>query len=155
MSPQTALQTIFPALRYHDAPAAIDWLERAFGFERRMVVDGDGATVEHAELALGDAMIMLGSVRPPDAGAYSAVAPPPGTSSLYVVVDDPDALAARARDAGAEIVRGPEDTGYGSRECTARDPDGNVWSFGTYQPWASSPSGEPQASSVGDGGGTL
>jgi uncharacterized glyoxalase superfamily protein PhnB len=136
MSTTTSTQTIFPALRFHDAPAAIDWLGRAFGFERRMVVEGDGGVVEHAELVLGDAMIMLGSVRPPKAGGYSAVAPPPGSASLYVVVGDPDGMCERARGAGAEIVTGIEDTGYGSREFTARDPEGNVWSFGTYQPWA-------------------
>ena len=139
MSTQTGTQTIFPALRYHDAPAAIDWLGRAFGFERRMVIDEPGGIVAHAELVIGDAMIMLGSVRPPETSAFSAVAPPPGGASIYVVVRDPDALHARARDAGAEIVSEPYDTDYGSREFTARDLDGNVWSFGTYQPSAERP----------------
>jgi uncharacterized glyoxalase superfamily protein PhnB len=148
-------QTIFPALRFRDAPAAIDWLGRAFGFERRMVVEGDGGVVEHAELVLGGSMIMLGSVRPPEAGAYSAVAPPPGCSSLYVLVEDPDGVHARAVEAGAGIVAGLADEDYGSRGFTARDPEGNVWTFGTYQPWANAASGAPQASSVGEGGGTL
>ena len=130
-------QTIFPALRYRDAPAAIEWLGRAFGFEARMVVDGAPGTVAHAELACGRAMIMLGSMRPPDADEYSAAAPPPGGTTLYVVVEDPDAHHERARAAGAEIVRALNDTDYGSREYAARDPEGNVWSFGTYQPWAS------------------
>ena len=132
MSPQT----IFPALRYQDAPAAIDWLERAFGFERHQVIEDPGGTIAHAELRLGDAMIMLGSVRPPGTPGFSEVAPPPGSASLYVVVEDPDALSARAAAAGAEIVAAPSDTDYGSRELTARDLEGNVWSFGTYQPWA-------------------
>jgi uncharacterized glyoxalase superfamily protein PhnB len=139
MSTQTGTQTIFPALRYRDAPAAIEWLGRAFGFEKRMSIDEPNGMIAHAELVLGDAMIMLGSVRPLDSNAYSAVAPPPGSASLYVVVDDPDALHARARDAGAEIVGAPYDTDYGSREFTVRDLDGNVWSFGTYQPWAEQP----------------
>jgi uncharacterized glyoxalase superfamily protein PhnB len=130
-------QTIFPALRYRDAPAAIEWLGRAFGFEARMVVDGAPGTVAHAELACGRAMIMLGSARAPDADEYSAAAPPPGGTALYMVVEDPDAHHERARAAGAEIVRALNDTDYGSREYTARDPEGNVWSFGTYQPWAS------------------
>jgi uncharacterized glyoxalase superfamily protein PhnB len=136
MSTTTGTQTIFPALHFRDAHAAIEWLVRAFGFERRMVVDGEDGAVAHAELVLGDSMIMLGSVRPPDAGGYGAVAPPPGTASLYVVVADPDAAYARAVEAGAEIVTGLENTDYGSRGFTARDPEGNVWSFGTYQPWA-------------------
>jgi uncharacterized glyoxalase superfamily protein PhnB len=130
-------QTIFPALRYRDAPAAIEWLGRAFGFEARMVVDGAPGTVAHAELACGRAMIMLGSARAPDADEYSAAAPPPGGTALYMVVEDPDAHHERARAAGAEIVRALNDTDYGSREYAARDPEGNVWSFGTYQPWAS------------------
>lgn len=125
-------QTIFPALRYRDAPAAIEWLGRAFGFEPRTVVDGEGGAVAHAELVLGNAMIMLGSVREGD-----AYAPPPGGGAAYVVVDDPDAHHERARAAGAEIVRELADTDYGSREYSARDPEGNHWSFGTYQPWAS------------------
>ena len=137
MSTQTRTQTIFPTLRYRDAPAAIEWLGRAFGFEPRMVVDGEAGAVAHAELVLGDSMIMLGSVRPPDDSAYSAVAPPPGSASLYVVVDDVDGTHARAVAAGAEVVRAPEDTAYGAREFTARDPEGNVWSVGNYQPWAS------------------
>jgi uncharacterized glyoxalase superfamily protein PhnB len=101
-----------------------------------MVVNGEGGTVAHAELTLGDAMIMLGTARSPDAGGYDAVVPPPGNSALYVVVADPDAHHGRARDAGAEIVRALQDTEYGSREYSARDLEGNVWSFGTYQPWA-------------------
>jgi uncharacterized glyoxalase superfamily protein PhnB len=129
-------QTIFPTLRYQDAPAAIEWLGRAFGFEPRMVVDADGGMVAHAELTYGHAMIMLGSIRPPVEGEWSAVAPPPGSGSMYVVVDDIDAHHDRATSAGAEVVRALQDTDYGSREYSARDVEGNVWSFGTYQPWA-------------------
>ena len=125
-------QTIFPALRYRDARAAIDWLGRAFGFEPRMVVDGEGGAVAHAELVLGRAMIMLGSVREDNEHM-----PPPGGAATYVVVEDPAAVHERARGAGAEIVRELNDTDYGSREFSARDPEGNHWSFGTYQPWAS------------------
>jgi uncharacterized glyoxalase superfamily protein PhnB len=130
-------QTIFPALRYRDAPAAIEWLGRALGFEARMVVDGPNGTVAHAELAYDGAVIMLGTARPPDADDYSAAAPPPGGTALYLAVDDPDAHHARAVGAGAEIVRELEDTDYGSREYSVRDPEGNVWSFGTYRPGAS------------------
>ena len=129
-------QTIFPTLRYRDAPAAIEWLGRAFGFEPRMIVDGPDGAVAHAELRLGNALIMLGTARRPEDGGYHAYAPPPGSGAVYVVVPDADAQHARARDAGAEIVRPIEDTDYGSREFSARNVEGNVWSFGTYQPWA-------------------
>ena len=62
----------------------------------------------------------------------------PGTSGCYVVADDIDGLHARAAAAGAEIIRQPFDTDYGSRDFTARDPEGNTWSFGTYR-------GEPRS----------
>jgi uncharacterized glyoxalase superfamily protein PhnB len=130
-------QTIFPTLRCRDAPAAIEWLGRAFGFEPRMVVDGPDGAVAHAELTYNGAMIMLGTARQPESDAYSGAAPPPGSGSMYVVIDDPDAHHARAVAAGADVFRGPEDTDYGAREYSARDLEGNVWSFGTYQPWAS------------------
>ena len=59
-----------------------------------------------------------------------------GRYSLYVLVEDPDAHLARASEAGAAIERELSDTDYGSREYTARDPEGNLWSFGTYRPEA-------------------
>ena len=55
---------------------------------------------------------------------------------MYVVVEDPDTMHERAKAAGAEISREIEDTDYGSREFSARDPEGNAWSFGTYDPFA-------------------
>jgi uncharacterized glyoxalase superfamily protein PhnB len=73
---------------------------------------------------------MLGSARP-DAAASRGQG-----GSIYIVVDDVNAHHERARVAGAEITRAPHDTDYGSREYAARDPEGNVWSFGTYQPFA-------------------
>lgn len=136
---------IYPALGYRDAKAAIRWLCEAFGFEERMVHPGDdGREVAHAELNLGPGIIMLGSQREgaPSAGEVSEGAGGGefdfGTVpfALYVAIDDVDAHCERARAAGARIVRGPEDTDYGSREYACRDLEGNVWSFGTYQPAA-------------------
>jgi uncharacterized glyoxalase superfamily protein PhnB len=129
-------QTIFPSLRYRDARAAVDWLEQAFGFERVAVYDDDNGVVQHAEVRFGDSRIMFGQVREPAAGEYSAIAPPPGTAALYAITDDPDALHDRAKAAGAEIVMSLRDQDYGSREFTARDLDGNIWTFGTYDPAA-------------------
>jgi uncharacterized glyoxalase superfamily protein PhnB len=124
-------QTIFPALRYRDAPAAIDWLSRAFGFEATLVVDSPGDNVAHAELKLGEDRVMLGSESD---GSDERLPHKAGGSSVYVIVADPDAHHERARAASAEIVFEPYDTDYGSREYTARDPEGNFWSFGTYRP---------------------
>lgn len=119
--------TVFPALAYEDPAAAIDFLTTAFGAERHAVYGDDGA-VQHAELNLGNGIVMFGPTRPDTQ--------PSDTAGIYVVVDDPDAHCARAREAGAEIVRDLHDTDYGSREYSARDPEGNLWYFGTYQPFA-------------------
>lgn len=123
--------SIYPTYHYRDARSAIDFLERAFGFERKAVYDAEDGTIQHAELRLGDGLIMLGDK--PDT-EYAKLAPPPGTGSVYVAVDDVDALHDRAKAAGAEIVSGLSDQDYGSRDFTARDPEGNLWSFGTYRP---------------------
>ncbi|HEY8581941.1 MAG TPA: VOC family protein [Capillimicrobium sp.] len=123
---------IIAGFTYRDAHAAIDFLERAFGFERGLVVEGDGdRAVQHAELRLGDAWIMLGSPRDDE------FATPTAASNVYVVLESPaaiDALHERAAAAGAKIVREPFDTDYGSRDFAAHDPEGNVWFFGTYGP---------------------
>ena len=58
------------------------------------------------------------------------------SGGVYIVVADPDEHHARAREGGAEIVRELNDTEYGSREYAAKDPEGNTWYFGTYQPFA-------------------
>jgi uncharacterized glyoxalase superfamily protein PhnB len=124
-------QFIYPALRYRDARAAIDWLQKAFGFEPLQVHDGEDGTVAHAELKFrDDAIVMLSSERENDErfGKHA------GQGWLYLVVDDPDAHYERAKAAGAEIVMELEDQDYGSRDYSARDPEGNLWSFGTYNP---------------------
>lgn len=129
-----ALPDIIPAMRYRDAPAAIEWLAKAFGFEKHLVVPGPNGTIAHAELRLGNGLIMLGSARDDD---FRWEPPRKGevvTQSVYVVVVDPDAHHERAKAAGAEIVRGLQDMDYGSREYSARDPEGHLWHFGTYRP---------------------
>ncbi len=130
--------TVIPGFRYRDARRAIDFLCDAFGFERHMVVEGDGNAIAHAQLRHGTGMIMLGSVRGDDEGDLVSAIPEGGrpTSSVYVVVDDVDGHAARAREAGAEIVQEPEDQDYGGRLYGARDLEGHVWHFGSYDPWA-------------------
>jgi uncharacterized glyoxalase superfamily protein PhnB len=120
--------TVFPTLRYDDAAVAIDFLVEALGAERHAVYPGDDGRVQHAELRWGNGLIMLSSAKGDIAATRGA--------SAYVVVDDPDAHAQRARTAGAEIIREPYDTDYRSRGYTTRDPEGNEWHFGTYQPFA-------------------
>jgi uncharacterized glyoxalase superfamily protein PhnB len=126
---------IFPAMRYLDADAAIGWLAKAFGFEEKAAHrDADGI-VQHAEMRLGNGLIMFGQHRP---GNWFGPGEPDAHTStigIYVVVPDPDAHHDRAVAAGAEIVRGLTDQDYGSREYSARDLEGNLWSFGTYDPY--------------------
>ena len=137
MSAQPVRVTVIPTMRYRDAPKMIDWLCTAFGFEKHFVVPGDGGTIAHAQLTFGNGMIMCGSARDDDWGklvkAVGDVGTP--TGAAYVIVRDVDAHYARAKAAGAQIVRELEDTPYGSREYAARDPEGQVWDFGTYDPW--------------------
>ena len=135
---------IIPCLRYQDAPAAIDFLCSAFGFERHAVYadENDPSIVVHAQLKDRGCMIMLSSVDRSDsewatkAGMTTVADAGGNTQTPYVVIDDVDAHAARARAAGAEIISEPEDQDYGGRVYSARDPEGYVWSFGSYDPWA-------------------
>ena len=131
--------TIMPALRYRDAPAAIEWLCQVFGFERHAVYPGPDGTIGHAELTLGGGMIMLGSVKDDEYGSGFKTPQELGgveTRSAYIVVTDADAVYARAEAAGAPIVRPLQNTDYGSREFSVKDPEGHSWSVGTYDPWA-------------------
>jgi uncharacterized glyoxalase superfamily protein PhnB len=128
-----AMQNAFPTLRYQDAPAAIGWLKQAFGAEELAVHKGDDGLVHHAELSFApDAIVMFGSAERGDDSDQLDI--PVGGTSIYVVIDDPDAHFKRAEGAGAEIVRGLQNEDYGSRGYTAKDPEGNLWSFGTYRP---------------------
>jgi uncharacterized glyoxalase superfamily protein PhnB len=122
------MPSVVPSLRYRDAARAIEFLVEAFGFERHAVHEGENGTIAHAELVYGDGMVMLGTDREDSYGSHV------GQGWTYVVVGDADAHYARARAAGAEIVRELEDQDYGSRDYSARDFEGNLWSFGTYRP---------------------
>jgi uncharacterized glyoxalase superfamily protein PhnB len=119
--------TVFPTMKYRDPDSAIEFLQRAFGAEQHAVYrDGEGR-IRHAELRLGNGMVMLGQADAAEGG------------DVYVAVPEVDGHYARAREAGAEIVRAPNDTDYGSREYGARDPEGLAWHFGTYQPFEVAP----------------
>jgi uncharacterized glyoxalase superfamily protein PhnB len=131
--------TVIPCLRYRDAPAAVEWLCQAFGFEKHLVVPEEGNRIAHAQLTFGDGMIMLGSVRdneldrlmkqPDEIGGV-------GTQSTYIVTSDADAHYGRAKAAGAQIVMEIKDNDYGGRGYSCRDLDGHLWHFGSYNPWA-------------------
>jgi uncharacterized glyoxalase superfamily protein PhnB len=131
--------TVIPGHRYRNAPAAIEWLCNVFGFERHVVYEGKNGSIDHAELTLGNGMIMLGSGKDDEYGkGFKSPADLGGveTRSCYIVVPDADAAYARAVAAGAIVVRPLQDTPYGSREFGVKDPEGHSWSAGTYDPWA-------------------
>lgn len=121
---------IVPMLAYADAPAAIDFLCQAFGFEERFRMPMPDGTIGHAELALGDARLMLASV-----WYVGGLASPLELSAvhtqLYVEVDDVDAHHARARAEGATIAAEPADQDHGERTYRAIDPEGHRWIFGS------------------------
>jgi uncharacterized glyoxalase superfamily protein PhnB len=128
--------TIIPTMRYRDAATMIDWLCEAFGFERRMVIEDDDGGVAHAELTIGNGMIMLGSAREDAFGRLQSTPAALGgtTQSPYIVVGEVDKIYVRARAAGAEIVIDIKDESYG-RGFSCKDPEGHLWNFGNYNPW--------------------
>jgi uncharacterized glyoxalase superfamily protein PhnB len=134
--------TVIPGLRYRNAPAAIDWLCRTFGFEKQIVVPNEDGAILHAQLTFGNGMIMLGSViEGKDETAYGKLIAQPDeikgfeTQSPYLVVQDADEIYRRAKAAGAEIVMDIEDKPQGGRGFMCRDLEGHLWSIGSYDPW--------------------
>ncbi|MGF7160453.1 putative glyoxalase superfamily protein PhnB [Rhodoligotrophos appendicifer] len=127
------MATIIPALRYNDAKVAIDWLPTAFGFTVHAVYEDEDGSIVHAEMRQGADFILISSARDDDLRLAS---PQDGVASvcIYIVIDEVDRHHAQAKAAGAEIIRPPADTPYGSREYSCRDPEGHLWSFGTYAP---------------------
>ena len=129
---------IIPTMRYKDAPTAIEWLCKAFGFEKHLVVPGENGTIAHAQLSFGNAMIMLGSKND---NAYDQLLRTPtalngfNTQAPYIVVEDVDAHYQRAITAGAKIVLDIKDEDYGGRGYSCKDPEGYLWNFGSYNPW--------------------
>ena len=124
---------VWPVLSFRDAHQSAAFLRDAFGFEEVACYtrDGDASVVEHAEMRwpLGGG-VMFGTAGKDDS-PYGRRQP--GNDSVYVVCDDPDALFERATGAGAEVFRDLKDEDYGSRGFSVRDPEGNIWSFGTYR----------------------
>jgi uncharacterized glyoxalase superfamily protein PhnB len=132
------------ALRYRDIASASDWLCAAFGFQKHFVVTSDTGAVDYVQLIFGDAMLMLAPVRDFALDRYMKQPEEIGgaeTQSCYLVVGDADAHYARAKASGAEIIVDIQHDGIGGRSYSCRDPEGHIWSFGTYDPWQMTPPG--------------
>jgi uncharacterized glyoxalase superfamily protein PhnB len=133
--------TLIPCLAYRDANAAIQWLCDNFGFVRKAVYPGEDGRIVHAELTFGNGMIMLGS-SDPDSEYGRLIRQPDDiggreTQTVCVIASDPDEIYRRARAAGAKILREIRDESYGGRGFICSDPQGHIWSVGSYDPWKS------------------
>jgi PhnB protein len=119
------VQTVTPYLLYEDAAAALEFLQRAFGFQEIRRMEAPDGHVSHAEMRIGSGEVHVGQpdepISPRRLGGTAVL--------LYVVVEDVDAHFARARAEGAEIIDEPADQHYGDRRYAARDPEGHVWYF--------------------------
>jgi uncharacterized glyoxalase superfamily protein PhnB len=131
-------KSVIPALRYSDALAAIDWLTRAFGFEKHAVFMGSGNSVAHAQLTFGKGMIMLSSIAETPFSKYMTQPDQIGhreTQAPCLIVSDADAIYATAKAAGATMLLDIKDMDYGGRAFTCSDLEGHIWCIGTYDPW--------------------
>ena len=128
----STIPSMFTVFRYKDARKAIQWLQDAFGLEPGFVAPAEGDVVAHAVMFYGNGGVMFGSDQENE---YSLRNAEHGEGAgIYMIVDDVDAHYERAIAAGAKIAIAIYDTDYGSREYTARDFEGHLWSFGTYRP---------------------
>ena len=136
----TTRSCAIPCLRFYDAPAAIEWLCRVFGFQQGLVVPDGSGGIAHAQLTLGGGMVMLGSTS--NDNTYGQLMKQPDevggaqTQTCYLVVPDADAVHARVQAAGVPIAMPIQDQDYGGRGFSCFDPEGHLWSIGTYDPWA-------------------
>lgn len=138
---KSARSTVIPGMHYRNAPQAIAWLCHVFGFEKHAVYPGQDNTILHAELTLNGGMIMLGSYR--ESGGQWQMKTPQDldgshTHGINLVVEDADAVYARAQANGAKVIQEIENKPYGGRGFACLDPEGYLWHVGTYDPWTAS-----------------
>ena len=133
MTTTTSTPIFYPGLQFRDADAGMEWLEQVLGCRRRQDHRDDDGNVVHAELDFRGAVVMLGSA---GVGREPFRSLPAGGRLVYCALDEVDSLYERARAAGADIAVEIMNTDYGSRDFTLRDPEGNLWAFGTYRPQA-------------------
>jgi uncharacterized glyoxalase superfamily protein PhnB len=132
--------TVIPCLQYRDASKALEWLCQTFGFEKQLVIPLADGSIMHAQLSLGNGMIMLSSVPEEKTEFGSYIKQPDQTGSFemqsfYIIVSDADEIYNRVIAAGAEIIIDIKDEDYGSRGFSCMDLEGHLWSIGTYNPW--------------------
>jgi uncharacterized glyoxalase superfamily protein PhnB len=130
---------VIPGLRYRNAMAMIEWLCRAFGFEKQAVYADPDGVVMHSQLTFGNGMIMVGSIK--NETSVSSLLKQPDeiggaeTQAPYLVVSDVDAIYASAKIAGAKMVIDLEQKEHGGKAFSCSDPEGHVWHVGSFDPW--------------------
>lgn len=135
------IKSIIPCINYKDATTAIEWLCNAFGFQKKLIVPDGNDKIIHAELTLGNIMIMIGSSdsetqfskfikHPSDIGGFE-------TQSPYIVLDDKeiDEHYKTAKKNGAKIIIELKSEEYGGKNYSCCDIEGHIWNFGSYDPW--------------------
>ena len=121
--------TINPVVHYRDLEKGARFLVESFGFEQSAAHKGDDGSLQYVELLLHGAPLGLGAHE--EGSMFDT-----GPAVVYISLDEVDSMHERAMASGAEILMAPTDQSYGSRDFVAKDHEGNVWCFGTYQPGA-------------------
>ncbi len=121
--------TINPVVHYRDLAAGARFLVDSFGFVQHQAHQDDDGTVQYVELSLNGAPLGLGPLT--EGSMFDT-----GPAVVYISLDEVDTMHQRAAAAGAEVLMAPTDQNYGSRDFVAKDHEGNVWCFGTFQPGA-------------------
>jgi len=123
--------SVQPYLAVDDAAKAIDWYKQAFGATERFRMNGPGGTIGHAELQIGDSVVMLSDPFP-----QASTKPPKelgGTSSsVMLYVEDVDGTVKQAVDAGATVTMEVSDQFWGDRFGSVTDPFGHSWGIATH-----------------------
>ena len=123
------IHEVFAYLRVADAARAIDYYQKVFGATEKVRLAGPSGRIGHAELDLGGTTLML-SDEYPEMDIQGPVALGGTSVVIHLHVDDADAVIARAKEAGGEVIRAAEDHFYGERSGTVRDPWGHEWNIG-------------------------
>jgi uncharacterized glyoxalase superfamily protein PhnB len=129
-----------PTLVYKDPNTAFEFLKNALGFQEHSVYRDDQNIIQHSELKLGEAMIMIGLFRPESEFGKMIGTPREAnglnTQTAYFIIDDVDSHYQIAKDAGAQMVMELKDEDYGGRGYSCKDPEGYIWNFGSYNPYS-------------------
>ena len=130
-NPPEGMPRVTPYLFYNDVGAALVWLEKTFGFERKGEIPAPDGSIMHAEMAFKDGVLMMGPAND-DRGCRSPSTLPGVNQSLYLYVDDVDAHFKHAKASGAAKITEPMDTFWGDRMYTVQDLEGHQWSFAEH-----------------------